>query len=71
MAQAAQLARAGGCQHFVLQSSQGADPRSRFLYLRVKVRGQQGRAPPGTLEGGRSRGVKRFRGSLWGWGTRG
>ncbi|KAK2541573.1 Htatip2 [Columba livia] len=34
--QAAELARAGGCTHFVLQSSQGANPHSRFLYLRVK-----------------------------------
>ncbi|NXK20446.1 HTAI2 Oxidoreductase, partial [Arenaria interpres] len=34
--QAAELARAGGCKHFVLQSSQGADHQSRFLYLRVK-----------------------------------
>ncbi|XP_065505169.1 oxidoreductase HTATIP2 [Caloenas nicobarica] len=36
VAQAAELARAGGCKHFVLQSSQGANPHSRFLYLRVK-----------------------------------
>ncbi|NXX17206.1 HTAI2 Oxidoreductase, partial [Podargus strigoides] len=36
VAQAAELARAGGCRHFVLQSSRGADPRSRLLYLRVK-----------------------------------
>ncbi|XP_008493053.2 oxidoreductase HTATIP2 [Calypte anna] len=36
VAQAAELARAGGCKHFVLQSSRGADPGSRFLYLRVK-----------------------------------
>lgn len=49
VAQAAELARAGGCKHFVLQSSRGANPRSPFLYLRVKVRGQPGWAPPGTL----------------------
>lgn len=36
MAQAAELARAGGCKHFVLQSSQGANEHSRFLYLQVK-----------------------------------
>ncbi|XP_075280221.1 protein HTATIP2 isoform X2 [Opisthocomus hoazin] len=36
VAQAAELARAGGCQHFVLQSSRGADLHSPFLYLRVK-----------------------------------
>ncbi|NXP21006.1 HTAI2 Oxidoreductase, partial [Scytalopus superciliaris] len=36
VAQAAELARAGGCKHFVLQSSQGANAQSRFLYLRVK-----------------------------------
>ncbi|NXU58938.1 HTAI2 Oxidoreductase, partial [Turnix velox] len=36
VAQAAELARAGGCKHFVLQSSRGANPRSAFLYLRVK-----------------------------------
>ncbi|XP_064283502.1 oxidoreductase HTATIP2 [Passer domesticus] len=36
VAQAAELARAGGCKHFVLQSSRGANPQSRFLYLRVK-----------------------------------
>ncbi|KAM9186898.1 oxidoreductase HTATIP2 isoform 2-T2 [Mergus octosetaceus] len=36
VAQAAELARAGGCKHFVLQSSQGANEHSRFLYLRVK-----------------------------------
>uniref|UniRef100_A0A8B9IX79 Protein HTATIP2 n=2 Tax=Amazona TaxID=12929 RepID=A0A8B9IX79_9PSIT len=36
VAQAAELARAGGCKHFVLQSSRGANQRSRFLYLRVK-----------------------------------
>ncbi|XP_027758739.1 oxidoreductase HTATIP2 [Empidonax traillii] len=34
--QAAELARAGGCKHFVLQSSQGANAQSSFLYLRVK-----------------------------------
>ncbi|XP_062437647.1 oxidoreductase HTATIP2 [Rhea pennata] len=36
VAQAAELARAGGCKHFVLQSSQGANEHSSFLYLRVK-----------------------------------
>ncbi|NXM24077.1 HTAI2 Oxidoreductase, partial [Oxyruncus cristatus] len=36
VAQAAELARAGGCKHFVLQSSQGANAQSSFLYLRVK-----------------------------------
>ncbi|XP_035188746.1 regulator of G-protein signaling 5 isoform X1 [Oxyura jamaicensis] len=36
VAQAAELAWAGGCKHFVLQSSQGANEHSRFLYLRVK-----------------------------------
>ncbi|NXI32457.1 HTAI2 Oxidoreductase, partial [Sterrhoptilus dennistouni] len=36
VAQAAELARAGGCKHFVLQSSRGANAQSRFLYLRVK-----------------------------------
>ncbi|XP_064371815.1 oxidoreductase HTATIP2 [Dromaius novaehollandiae] len=36
VAQAAELARAGGCKHFVLQSSQGANEHSHFLYLRVK-----------------------------------
>ncbi|NWX74305.1 HTAI2 Oxidoreductase, partial [Alca torda] len=36
VAQAAELARAGGCKHFVLQSSQGANRDSCFLYLRVK-----------------------------------
>ncbi|XP_009643679.1 oxidoreductase HTATIP2, partial [Egretta garzetta] len=36
VAQAAELAWAGGCKHFVLQSSRGANPRSPFLYLRVK-----------------------------------
>ncbi|KAJ7317592.1 hypothetical protein JRQ81_003754 [Phrynocephalus forsythii] len=33
---AAKLAKAGGCRHFVLQSSKGADSSSSFLYLRVK-----------------------------------
>ncbi|XP_044126678.1 oxidoreductase HTATIP2 [Bufo gargarizans] len=32
----AQLAKAGGCQHFNLESSQGANKGSSFLYLRVK-----------------------------------
>ncbi|XP_009979584.1 PREDICTED: oxidoreductase HTATIP2, partial [Tauraco erythrolophus] len=36
VAQAAELARAGGCKHFVLQSSRGANQHSTFLYLRVK-----------------------------------
>ncbi|XP_068546973.1 oxidoreductase HTATIP2 isoform X2 [Anas acuta] len=36
VAQAAELARAGGCKHFVMLSSQGANEHSRFLYLRVK-----------------------------------
>ncbi|XP_047936227.2 oxidoreductase HTATIP2 isoform X1 [Anser cygnoides] len=43
VAQAAELARAGGCKHFVLQSSQGANEHSRFLYLQVK--GAAVRAP--------------------------
>ncbi|XP_064169090.1 oxidoreductase HTATIP2 isoform X1 [Anguilla rostrata] len=32
----AQLAKAGGCGHFHLESSKGADKTSGFLYLRVK-----------------------------------
>ncbi|KAM9301704.1 oxidoreductase HTATIP2 [Gastrophryne carolinensis] len=32
----AQLAKAGGCKHFNLESSKGADKSSSFLYLRVK-----------------------------------
>ncbi|CAI5764960.1 oxidoreductase HTATIP2 isoform X2 [Podarcis lilfordi] len=32
----ARLAKAGGCHHFVLQSSKGANSSSRFFYLRVK-----------------------------------
>ncbi|XP_071975033.1 oxidoreductase HTATIP2 isoform X2 [Engystomops pustulosus] len=32
----AQLAKAGGCQHFNLESSKGANKCSSFLYLRVK-----------------------------------
>lgn len=32
----AQLAKAGGCGHFQLESSKGADKTSGFLYLRVK-----------------------------------
>ncbi|XP_056410840.1 oxidoreductase HTATIP2 isoform X2 [Hyla sarda] len=32
----AQLAKAGGCQHFNLESSKGANKGSSFLYLRVK-----------------------------------
>ncbi|XP_073514330.1 oxidoreductase HTATIP2 isoform X1 [Phyllobates terribilis] len=34
--QSAQLAKAGGCQHFNLESSKGANKGSSFLYLRVK-----------------------------------
>lgn len=45
VAQAAELARAGGCKHFILQSSRGANAQSRFLYLRVKVRALLGWAP--------------------------
>ncbi|KAM6474747.1 oxidoreductase HTATIP2 [Liasis olivaceus] len=33
---AAKLAKAGGCLHFILESSQGADSSSIFLYLRTK-----------------------------------
>lgn len=44
VAKAAELARAGGCKHFVLQSSQHANENSSFLYLRVKVRREAGRA---------------------------
>ncbi|NXL86508.1 HTAI2 Oxidoreductase, partial [Alectura lathami] len=36
VAQAAELARAGGCKHFILQSAQSANEHSSFLYLRVK-----------------------------------
>ncbi|XP_078540350.1 protein HTATIP2 isoform X1 [Lissotriton helveticus] len=32
----AQLAKAGGCKHFNLESSNGADKGSSFLYLKVK-----------------------------------
>ncbi|XP_063293333.1 oxidoreductase HTATIP2 [Pelobates fuscus] len=32
----AQLAKAGGCKHFNLESSKGADKGSSFLYLKVK-----------------------------------
>ncbi|XP_072278414.1 oxidoreductase HTATIP2 isoform X2 [Pyxicephalus adspersus] len=32
----AQLAKSGGCKHFNLESSKGADKKSSFLYLRVK-----------------------------------
>ncbi|KAM4617412.1 oxidoreductase HTATIP2 [Discoglossus pictus] len=32
----AQLAKDGGCNHFNLQSSKGANKKSSFLYLRVK-----------------------------------
>lgn len=33
----AELAKAGGCKHFNLMSSRGADKSSNFLYLQVKV----------------------------------
>lgn len=33
----AELAKAGGCQQFHLESSRGADKNSNFLYLKVKV----------------------------------
>uniref|UniRef100_W5MBZ2 Protein HTATIP2 n=1 Tax=Lepisosteus oculatus TaxID=7918 RepID=W5MBZ2_LEPOC len=32
----AELAKAGGCSHFTLESSKGADKNSGFLYLKVK-----------------------------------
>ncbi|XP_018411008.1 PREDICTED: oxidoreductase HTATIP2 [Nanorana parkeri] len=32
----AQLAKSGGCKHFNLESSKGANKKSGFLYLRVK-----------------------------------
>lgn len=32
----AELAKAGGCSHFHLESSRGADKSSRFLYLQTK-----------------------------------
>ncbi|XP_048347096.1 oxidoreductase HTATIP2 isoform X4 [Sphaerodactylus townsendi] len=32
----AELAKAGGCHHFILQSAKGADASSSFFYLRVK-----------------------------------
>uniref|UniRef100_A0A3B5M5D9 Protein HTATIP2 n=2 Tax=Xiphophorus couchianus TaxID=32473 RepID=A0A3B5M5D9_9TELE len=32
----AELAKAGGCSHFHLESSRGADKKSSFLYLKVK-----------------------------------
>ncbi|XP_041848014.1 oxidoreductase HTATIP2 isoform X2 [Melanotaenia boesemani] len=32
----AELAKAGGCTHFHLESSRGADKNSKFLYLQVK-----------------------------------
>uniref|UniRef100_A0A8C5WNB9 Protein HTATIP2 n=1 Tax=Laticauda laticaudata TaxID=8630 RepID=A0A8C5WNB9_LATLA len=34
---AAKLAKAGGCHHFILESSKGADTSSSFLYLKTKV----------------------------------
>lgn len=33
----AELAKAGGCKHFNLLSSKGADKSSSFFYLQVKV----------------------------------
>ena len=33
----AELAKAGGCSQFHLESSKGADKNSGFLYLKVKV----------------------------------
>lgn len=33
----AELAKTGGCKHFNLVSSKGADKSSNFLYLQVKV----------------------------------
>ena len=33
----AELANAGGCTHFHLESSKGADKTSSFLYLKTKV----------------------------------
>ena len=33
----AELAKAGGCSQFHLESSKGADKGSSFLYLKVKV----------------------------------
>ncbi|XP_034275275.1 oxidoreductase HTATIP2 isoform X1 [Pantherophis guttatus] len=33
---AAKLAKAGGCRHFILESSKGADSSSGFLYLKTK-----------------------------------
>lgn len=33
----AELAKVGGCKHFNLLSSKGADKSSSFLYLQVKV----------------------------------
>ena len=34
----AQKAKAGGCKHFSLVSSQGANKNSTFLYPKTKVR---------------------------------
>ncbi|XP_069718130.1 oxidoreductase HTATIP2 isoform X3 [Phaenicophaeus curvirostris] len=50
--QAAELARAGGCRHFVLQSSRGANRHSGFLYLRVKGAAVQTRGVPACRVGG-------------------
>lgn len=33
----AELAKSGGCSQFHLMSSRGADQKSSFLYLKVKV----------------------------------
>ena len=38
----AELAKAGGCSQFHLESSKGADKGSSFLYLKVKVCVAQG-----------------------------
>lgn len=36
----AELAKSGGCSQFHLMSSRGADQKSSFLYLKVKVSAQ-------------------------------
>ncbi|XP_072315962.1 oxidoreductase HTATIP2 isoform X2 [Eucyclogobius newberryi] len=46
---AAELALAGGCSHFHLVSSRGADKNSSFLYLKVKG---AARGPPGESSHG-------------------
>ena len=43
--QAAELAKAGGCTHFNLQSSKGANKKSSFLYTKVKVKSQDAFIP--------------------------